>query len=126
MRRACLRLLLVAFLALAAPAQTARPIVRATGEATVSSVPDEARIQFGVVTQAPTAEGASGQNATQVATLLAALRSVLGQNADIRTLSYSLTPNYSSPRDGSPPVLVGYTASNTVEAATGDLSIIGK
>jgi uncharacterized protein len=115
------------FVCFAAQAQTARPrFVRAFGEATVSSTPDQAKIQFAVVTQAATADAASSQNATQVTTLLAALRSVLGQTADIRTLSYSLSPNYNSPRDGSQPVIVGYTASNVVEATSGDLSIIGK
>ena len=117
----------LALICLAAQAQTARPrFVRAFGEATVSATPDQAKIQFAVVTQAATADAASSQNATQVTTLLAALRSVLGQSADIRTLSYSLTPNYSSPRDGSPPAIIGYTASNIVEATAADLSTIGK
>src|SRR6266446_7034254 len=95
-----------ALVCLTAQAQTARPrFVRAFGEATVSTTPDQAKVQFAVVTQAATADAASSQNSTQVTTLLAALRSLLGQNAEIRTLSYSLSPNYSSPRDGSQPVL---------------------
>src|SRR5437762_9954815 len=126
MRKACVLLQLFVFFDLAAQAQMpSRPFVRAFGEATVSSTPDQVRIQFGVVTQGATADAASSQNATQVTTLLAALRALLGQSAEIRTLSYSLSPNYSSPRDGSQPVLVGYTASNIVEATVADLSIIG-
>ena len=88
--------------------------------------PDQAKIQFGVVTQAPTAEAAASQNAAQVTKLVAALRSVLGQNAVLKTISYSLNPNYSSPRDGSPPVIIGYTASNNVEVTVSDLTLIGK
>jgi uncharacterized protein YggE len=127
MTKACVILELFLLFGVAAEAQTAaRPFVRAFGEATVSTVPDQAKIQFGVVTQAATAEAAASQNATQVTTLLAALRGVLGQTAEIRTLSYSLNPNYNSPRDGSQPVIVGYTASNTVEATVTDLSLIGK
>lgn len=117
----------LALLSVASFAQTApRRFVRAFGEGTVSATPDQAKIQFSVVTQAVTAEAAAAQNATQVTSLLAALRSVLGPNAELKTLSYSLNPNYSSPRDGSQPVLIGYTASNTVEATVTNLSLIGK
>jgi len=117
----------LALLCLSAQAQTAPPrLVRAFGEATVSATPDQARIQFAAVTQAPTADAASSQNAIQVTTLIAALRSLVGSNGDVRTLSYSLSPNYNSPRDGSPSMIVGYTASNVVQATASDLSIIGK
>jgi uncharacterized protein len=127
MNKTCVLVPLFVLFRLAAQAQPAAPrIVRAVGEATVSATPDQAKVQFAVVTQAPTADGASSQNATQVAALLSALRALLGQNADIRTLSYSLNPNYNSPRDGSQPVIVGYTASNTVEVTVTDLSTIGK
>ena len=112
---------------LAAQAQTApRPFIRAVGQATVSVTPDQAKVQFAVVTQAPTATAASTQNANQVTVLLAALRSVLGQNAELKTISYSLNPNYNNPRDGSQPIVVGYTASNIVEVTVADLSAIGK
>jgi len=107
--------------------QTAtRRFIRSFGEGSVSVTPDQAKIQFSVVTQAVTAQAAADQNATQVAAVLAALRSVLGPNAELKTLSYSLSPIYSSPRDGSQPVITGYTASNTVEATVNDLSLIGR
>lgn len=103
-----------------------RPFIRAAGEATVSIKPDQAKIDLGVVTQAATAQEASAQNATQVNAVLAQLQTLLGAGADIKTISYSLTPNYNSPRDGSPPMLIGYTATNIVEVTTGDLSAVGK
>jgi uncharacterized protein YggE len=110
-----------------AAAQTARrPFVRAYGEGTVSVNPDQAKVQFGVVTQAPTAQAASSQNATQVTSLLAALRSLLGATAEIKTLSYSLTPAYNYPRDGGQPTLIGYTATNIVGVTVTDIAIVGK
>jgi uncharacterized protein YggE len=130
MKKTCLLLSALTLSALIAHAQAPvaqqRPFVLAAGDASVSAQPDEARIQFSVVTQAITAQAASSQNADQVTALLAALRTVLGANAQLKTLSYSLNPNYSSPRDGSQPVITGYTASNTVEARLSDLSLIGK
>src|SRR5215813_10921838 len=108
MRKTCLILSAIALRSLTAQAQTPapqRPFVVAQGDATISVQPDEARIQFSVVTTAATA-----QSAAQVTAVLAALRTVLGPNAQLRTLSYSLNPNYSN---GNPPVITGYTASNT-------------
>ena len=124
MKKIYLLLPVLALFSLHANAQ--RPFVLAMGNATVSVQPDEARVQFSVVTQATTASAAASQNADQVTAVLAALRSVLGPNAELKTLSYSLSPNYSNPRDGTQPVIIGYTASNTVEARLSDLSLIGR
>jgi uncharacterized protein len=127
MRKTCLFLSAFALFGLVAQAQAPRrPSVIAQGSATVSVQPDEARVQFTVVTQATTAQAASTQNANTVTAVLAALRSVLGPNAELKTLSYSLNPNYSTPRDGSQPVIIGYTATNTVEVRLSDLSLIGR
>jgi uncharacterized protein YggE len=105
---------------------TRRGVVRAYGEATVSVRPDIAKLSVGVTTQASTANEAAGTNAEQVAAVIAALRNVLGQNADIRTISYSLGPNYQYPRDGGQPTLTGFTANNILEVVIPDLSIIGR
>src|SRR6266566_8596101 len=115
----------LALLSVTAQAQTPprRAVVVAAGQGTVSVQPDEAKVQFSVVTQAVTAQDAASQNATQVTAALAALRSVLGPNANLKTLSYSLNPNYSN---GSQPILIGYTATNTVQVTLSDLSLIGK
>jgi uncharacterized protein YggE len=115
----------LALLSVTAQAQTPprRAVVVAAGQGTVSVQPDEAKVQFSVVTQAVTAQDAASQNATQVTAVLAALRSVLGPSANLKTLSYSLNPNYSN---GNQPILIGYTATNTVQVTLSDLSLIGK
>jgi len=104
----------------------ARRLVRATGDATLSVKPDQAKINVGVVTQANTAQEASTQNATQVDAVLNRLRQVLGAVGEMKTIGYSLTANYKYPQGGGTPTLTGYTASNTVEVTTSDLSLIGK
>lgn len=104
----------------------ARRLVRATGDATLSVKPDQAKINVGVVTQANTAQEASTQNATQVDAVLNRLRQVLGAVGEMKTIGYSLTPNYKYPQGGGTPTLTGFTASNTVEVTTNDLSLIGK
>ena len=105
---------------------TVRRSIRAAGEASVTTTPNQARIAVGVITQAATADEASTRNANQVSGVLAQLRALLGAAADIKTISYSLTPNYTSPRDGTPSVISSYTAANTVQITTGDLSAIGR
>jgi uncharacterized protein len=102
------------------------PSVRATGEAVITVKPDEAKLDIGVVTQATTAEAAASQNATQSRAVLDKLRGVLGPKADIRTISYSVNPNYQYPREGGKPTINGYTATNTVEITTDNLAEVGK
>jgi uncharacterized protein YggE len=107
-------------------AKAAASSVRATADAVVTVKPDQAKIDIGVVTQAPTAEAAASQNAGQSQALLDKLRAAAGSKADIRTISYSVAPNYQYPRDGGKPTITGYTATNTVEVTTSDLGGVGK
>jgi uncharacterized protein YggE len=103
-----------------------RPNIRATGDAVVQAKPDLARIDFGVTSQAATAQAAAAQNAKQLDAVLAALRKALGPAADIKTVNYSLNPDYRYPREGGKPEIVGYSAANTVRTATTDLDTVGK
>jgi uncharacterized protein YggE len=100
--------------------------IRVTGEATITAKPDQAEISLGVVTQAPTGQAATAQNAQKQDAVLAELRKVLGAGAEIKTISYSLSPNYRYPKEGGQPTISGYTASNVVEVKTSDLAQVGK
>lgn len=103
-----------------------RPFARASGEGSVSVRPDQIKVSVGVITQGNTAQEASEANAAQMSVVLEKLRGLLGQGADIRTTAYSVTPNYRYPTGGGVPILTGYTASNTVEVTSGDLSAGGR
>jgi uncharacterized protein YggE len=123
---AVLMLINMAAFAQATDEKAARPMIRVTGEATVTARPDQATIHIGVVTQAQTAQTAAAQNARKLDAVLQELRKALGPQAEIKTISYSLNPNYVYPREGGQPKLSGYTASNTVEVKTTDLAQVGK
>ena len=101
------------------------PYIRTMGEATVTVRPDRAMIDVGVVTQAATSQTAVSQNAQKLETTLASLRQLLGAGADIKTISYSVTPNYQYPREGGQPTITGYTATNTVRVTLDDLTKVG-
>ena len=101
------------------------PSIRATGEATVTARPDRAQIDIGVVTQADTSQAAVTQNAQKLEATLAKLRQLLGANADIKTISYNVTPNYRYPKEGGEPTIAGYTATNVVRVTLDDLTKVG-
>jgi len=96
--------------------------VQAVGSATINFNPNQAQFTVGVVTQGTTAQAAAQQNATLSTTVQNALKGVLGANGNIQTISYSVGPQYSN---APTPAITGYTASNTVQVTTYNLSIIG-
>jgi len=102
------------------------PSVQATGEAIIQAKPDQARLDIGVVTQAPTAQAAAAQNATQTQATLDKLKAVVGASGQVRTMFYSLTPNYQYSREGGKPTINGYTANNSVEVTVHDLGALSK
>jgi uncharacterized protein YggE len=97
------------------------PSVVVHGEATVSAEPDQANFDIGIVTQAPSSQEAADQNAKQANTVMQALRSLL-PSANIKTVNFSVNPNYRYPKDGGAPTILSYTANNTVRLVLTDLS----
>ena len=118
--------LAIGLVALAFPglgkAQTApRPSITASGDATVSANPDQAAISVSVSNSATTALDASAQNAAQTSSVIAALRGVMASGDELKTVSYSLNPTYNNQG-----VLTGYSATNSIQVTTGDLTSTGK
>jgi uncharacterized protein YggE len=107
-------------------AQTVRRSVQASGDGSVSVRPDAARVSLSVVKQAATAADAASQNATVATAVIAAIRQLLGQNADVKTTQYALSAIYNSPRDGTAPQVTGFNATNTIEAVAGDPNLAGR
>ncbi len=102
------------------------PSIRTSGEAVVTVNPDRAEIDVGVVTQADTSQAAVSQNAQKLEATLASLRRLLGANSDIKTISYSVSPNYRYPKEGGEPTIAGYTTTNIVRVALDDLTKVGQ
>ena len=125
MKPTLLSLCALLLLSAALPAQSRRATVVAYGDSTVSANPDQVKVSVGVSTKANTAQDAAGQNATIVTVVIAALQKILGANADIKTIGYSVSPNYTYPPSGVA-VLNGFTASNTLDVTSSDIAGIGK
>ncbi len=116
---------LLAVVALSSASGQRTPYVRASGEGVASIKPDQMKLTVGVTTQAETAQQAAADNAARSTQVIDALRKLLGPSAELQTIAYNVTPLYKYPSGGTP-VLSGYSASNTLEATTGDLSIAGR
>jgi uncharacterized protein len=107
----------------AAYAQTGvRRSIRATGDASVSMNPDIAYVSVGVTTQATTAQEAAAQNASVASAVIAAVKQAIGANADVRTISYSISPMYRVNTSD----IIGFTVNNIVQATIPDVSMAGK
>ena len=110
------------FLLSAQETQRERPAsIQVEGEAVVLAKPDRAEVDLGVVTQSPDAKTAAAQNAQKLERVIQQLRSQVGENLQIKTIGYSLNPNYVYPPQGGEPKITGYTATNIVQAQTDDL-----
>jgi hypothetical protein len=109
----------------AAVPSSALSSIRVTGDARVSAKPDRVQIDLGVQTQAPLSQDAAAANARQLDAVLAAVRKAAGAGAQLKTVSYSLSPNYQYHSSGGEPTITGYTALNVVEVTLDDLARIG-
>jgi len=99
--------------------------ISVTGEATLHVKPDEAKINIGVVTQESQASEAATENANRLEAVFQALHQAIGANADIKTVSYGLTPDYRYQSGERQPEISGYTATNTVQVTVDDLQKVG-
>lgn len=99
--------------------------IRVTGDAKVTAQPDRVQIDIGVTTRATHSAEAAAQNAREVDAVLAAVKKAAGPTAVLKTISYSLNPNYQYHPNGVEPTITGYTASNVVQVQLDELAKIG-
>lgn len=107
-------------------AEEVRPVVSVTGEGRVEIVPDMATVSLGVQTDARTASAAMQENSAKLAAVIENLKAAGIELRDIQTSGLSLGPRYDYGKsDGTPPVVVGYTASNMVTVRVRALDTLG-
>jgi uncharacterized protein YggE len=99
--------------------------IRVTGDATVAAKPDRAQIDVGVLTQERQSQNAATQNAKQLDAVVSALHKLLGAEADIKTINYTLSPDYQYRPIGGKQSISSYTAMNVVRVTIDDLDKVG-
>jgi len=103
----------------------AAPSVTVSGEGRVTVEPDLAEIEIGVATDARTAPLAGKENAAKLAKVIAEVKKLIGPGDEVKTIGYSLSPNYRYPKEGGRPEITGYKATNIVRVRTGALQGVG-
>jgi len=101
------------------------PVIRTLGDAVLTVEPDLAEIQIGVQTEDPSAQVAGQKNAERADAVLKTLRELLGRDADVKTVGYSLNPVYSVPRDGIS-TISRYAAINIIRVKTDQIKRVGE
>jgi uncharacterized protein len=107
------------------PATAPLSSIRVTADSRISAKPDRVQIDIGVLTEASLSHDAATSNARALDAVLAAVRGVAGPTAQLRTVSYSLNPNYQYHPGGGEPTITGYSALNVVEVTLDDLARMG-
>ena len=97
--------------------------IRVAGEARITAKPDRVQIDVGVDTRAALSQEAAAQNARALDAVFAAVRKA-APGADLKTVSYSLTPVYQY-RKNAEPAIEGYAATNLVRVTLDDLARSG-
>lgn len=105
---------------------TTTPSVQAQGSASIAVQPDQAQLTVSISTNGTTAQDAGQQNASLAQVVIAALTKLFGSKGSLATVSYNVSPRYSSGTTTQPPVIVGYTATLTELLTLNDTTLIGQ
>jgi uncharacterized protein YggE len=106
------------------PISSTARVIEVSGNAEVQAAPDLATLQIAIETHAESADHAVGLNGALAGKVRDALMSKLSDKGRLWTGGYSLSPEYTEPRDGKPTVS-GYTAENSITVQTGELGLVG-
>src|SRR5918997_5874535 len=100
--------------------------ISVNGSGKISAVPDQALINVGVATQAPTAQQALAANSEAMTTLQSLLKERGVPSKDVQTTQIQVNPQYSQPLPQRPdqpqaefvPRIVGYRVDNSVQVTS--------
>lgn len=121
-------MMLLAPLCVLAADQPVNPNLRTievSGSGEAQAPPDLATLQVAIETHAATAAEAAGSNAALAQKVTDALKSKLGDKGSMWTGGYSLSPDYRETHVGGKPVIIGYSADNSITVETGALDLVG-
>jgi uncharacterized protein len=110
--------------ALALSAQTRRPFVRASGDATVSATPDIVSVTLTISSQGANASEAADANASATTRVLNALKQLVGAKGEVKTVGYSVYPVQRN--NNGVNVISHYLASNSLMVTSEDLNLGGR
>ncbi len=101
-----------------------RDTITIEGIGKMTAKPTLALVQFGVVSQAPTAAGAQRDNTAKMNAVLQAMNELGIKKDDVETSGYFLNPNYDYNK--SPYAILGYSVSQNVSVKVRDFDKVGQ
>src|SRR5260370_33549686 len=90
------------------------PVVTTSGQGEVKVTPDRASVMIGVQPRGATATAVGADNASRTRAVLGAMTKIGLPKEALSTEGYSVYPEMRYDRDGGPPRVTGYVATNTV------------
>ncbi|MEJ0059864.1 MAG: SIMPL domain-containing protein [Terricaulis sp.] len=117
--------LAAAFLAVAALGACSRgeTLLTVNASATTRTTPDLAIVTLGVVARGPSARVAQEAQATRMSAVMEAARAAGVEEADVQTVGFSLEPQYTYPRGGTPRI-GSYLSRNTISLRVKNLNAV--
>jgi uncharacterized protein YggE len=109
----------------AAAAEDAAPAISVSGEATLQFKPDQVEMSIAVVTRAPTAEEAAAENATAMNRVSGALKKILDDKGELRTVGYRVRAVYEYDRKSKRNRFVAFEATNRLAVRSSDVGGVG-
>jgi uncharacterized protein len=106
------------------PMMSGARVIEVSGNGEIQAAPDLATLEVAIETHATTADRAAGLNGALAEKVRDAIKAKLGDKGTMWTGGYSLSPEYTEPREGKPTV-TGYSAENSITVQTGELGLIG-
>lgn len=103
--------------------KSGRDTITLDGEGKVTARPDVAQIQLGVVTEGLTVKDIQQKNTDKMNAIIAAIKAMDIQPADIQTQDYNLSPKYDW--TSGKQVLTGYTVTQNVMVKVRNLDKVG-
>jgi uncharacterized protein YggE len=102
--------------------------LQVSGQAQVQIPAERVTISFSMETESPSAREASALNAERMEEVLEALRRVGGEDTEVETFGYTLTPEYRRPTQNNPAgqTISGYRVRNNIRATLDEVEKAGE
>jgi len=101
------------------------PQALVSGEGQVLAVPDIAKLQVVILTEAPQAQTAAAENAKKAEAFVAAAKKFLQPQDALKSVGYRIVPLQTYGERGKKPAITGYRVSNNFQVTIKDLSRLG-
>lgn len=118
-----LSLLLALIFPVSALAAEEPSVLSVNGSGEKSAIPDSAALSVGIITKADNSESAQKDNAVLTNSVINALKNLGIKSEDIKTGSYSFSPEYSRDEERE---IIGYTVTNSLNVHVNELALVSK